>query len=163
MKAIATLIAAAFLTACATVSDPPAAQLPVPSSVPPVKVQEAKAALIEIGCKSKSDLAVIIFAAREEGQSEEVILERVKRVVKKQIAKGATLSYADEIDFYRMTRDIFRTTSSGDYKIPVEYIENFAWVEYNSCFIARNGTCSLMVSDGLGTAGGLTQCIDDYL
>ena len=153
----------AFLFFVVTVTfaeEPPAAQLSVPSSVPPVKAQEAQAALIELGCKQKADLAVIIFAAREEGNSEKVILERVKEVVKNKIAEGAILNYADEIDFYRMIRDIFRKTSSGDYKIPVEYIEDFAWVEYRSCIIIRSTECSFIASEGFGKSER-TECIDN--
>ena len=82
-------------------------------------------------------MAVVLFAAREDNQlTEAEALERIRVVMKGYRDVGVSMSNADELDFYRMARDIFRKTRRGDYVIPVGvYMQRFATVEYQNCMV----------------------------
>ena len=140
---ILALLPVFFLMACATANEPPA-RLPVPDPQPLTQEQEDLVPIIKL-CSNKAKLAVVIFAARQEGKTEEEVLERVEKIT------GETEMHpAVRIDFYRMTRDIFRKDTKGNYKIPgtPEYIKKFSTVEYRSCKITHTSEdCTLLVSE----------------
>jgi hypothetical protein len=167
VKAIATLIAAALIAGCATVSDPPA-RLPASEViVSSVEGQESLAlplSPLEQFCENKVKLAVVLFVAREDGKTEKETLERVRVVVKDLRDSiryaGMSMNNADEVDFYRMTRDIFRKTKRGDYTIPVGiYVQRFATVEYQNC-MAKDDECPLFYSQ-MTEGGQATQCSEN--
>lgn len=163
MKVIATLIAAAFLTACATVSDPPA-RLPASEViVSSVEGQEslAPSSPLEQFCENKARLAIVLFMAREDGKTERESLERVRTITKDYRDNGVPMNDSDELDFYRMTRDVFRKTRRGDYVVPVGiYIERFATVEYQNC-MTKEDECPLFYSIMTHFAV-TTDCSDMY-
>jgi hypothetical protein len=169
VKAIATLIAAALIAGCATVSDPPA-RLPASEViVSSVEGQESLAlplSPLEQFCENKVRLAIVLFMAREDNKlTEAEALERVRVVIKDLRVSiryaGLSMNDADELDFYRMTRDIFRKTKNGkEYIIPVGvYVERFATIEYQSC-MAKDDECPLFYSQ-MTEDGQATQCSEN--
>jgi len=161
MKTVIALIATVLIAGCAAVSDPPA-RLPAPeaSSVQGQESLVSTLSPLEQFCENKVRLAIVLFVAREEGKTEEEILKRVQVVTKSYRDSGVLMNDSDELDFYRMTRDIFRKTGSGEYKIPAGvYVERFATVEYQNCMVKKQ-ECPLFYSI-MTEDNAATQCSDN--
>lgn len=160
--AIALLFSALILASCATASENPPARLPAPDPHPPLQERGDLATseerfndvVVEF-CKEKARMAVVSFAARESGTTEEAILEKAKKI------QNSELSRAVKIDFERMIRDIFRKNNNGTYKIPSEqpYINNFSTVEFHSCVASfvEEQPCGIQASN---LVRGETQCVE---
>ena len=165
MKAIIALIAAALIAGCATSSVEPPARLPASEViVSSTQGQESLApplSPLEQFCENKVRLAIVLFMAREDNKlTEAEALERIRVVTKDYRDNGVPMNDAAELDFYRMTRDIFRKTRRGDYVIPVGiYVQRFATVEYQTC-MAKDDECPLFYSQ-MTEDGQATQCSDN--
>jgi len=154
---------ALFFTSYAAFAEPttePPARLLVLDPQVLTQEQEDRALFlkaIQEGCEQKGRVAVIVFAAREEGRTEKDILDTIENTVRTAKEQGATIRPSDEVDFSRMVRDIYRTSPNGDYKIPLSYAESFGTNQYESCLYSFNPTCTLIASK-MTEAEGTVHC-----